>query len=297
MTPPVSAAVVHFSGTGGARRVAKALEDALARRNLRVVGAAIDRSPSCVHAGDEASAVAACELLVLVFTIHAFDAPEPVYRWIAAGEGEGRPVAVISVSAGGEMWPNTGCRVGVVAALEARNYEVIYEKMMVMPCNWVVAESDDQIALLLRALPSKAELVVDSLLSGRRRRTKARIGAVRRWISTLEKRGARGFARRVEIAGNCDGCGWCARNCPEANIELVEGRPRLGNACVMCFRCVYGCPRHAMRAHDFQVIPSGFDLAAVERRTAGRSPLPPELSCRGLLWLGVRRYLDDSDGY
>jgi hypothetical protein len=63
----------------------------------------------------------------------------------------------------------------------------------------------------------------------------------------------------------------------------------------MCFRCVYGCPSHALHSKNFMVLKGGFDLAAVERRIQG-VPLPPvEKCCKGWAWKGVRKYLLDQD--
>jgi Fe-S-cluster-containing hydrogenase component 2 len=88
-------------------------------------------------------------------------------------------------------------------------------------------------------------------------------------------------------------------HCPVGNIRLDEQRqtPVFSNDCVMCFRCVYGCPRKAMHANDFQVLKAGFDLWGVEKRMADKALKPVAQCCKGIMWAGVRRYLDDSDGY
>jgi ferredoxin len=288
-------AVVHFSGTGGARRVARAIEGSIEASGLSAVDRALDRSPGHAARSGGGPGIADCDAFVLVFPLHAFDAPEPVYRWLETVEGRGRPAAVVSVSAGGEPWPNRGCRALVTTALEGRGFEVTYETMMIMPCNWVVPVSDDVAIHLLRAVPGKAERIVTAFLAGERRRTHHRLGWPRRLVSRLEKRSAGRFSRRVEITEACTGCTWCEKNCPEANIRMQGKRPVIGAACVMCFRCVYGCPVGAMKAHDFQVLAGGFDLAAVEKRMAGREPAAVAECCKGWLWSGLRAYLEDRE--
>lgn len=44
----------------------------------------------------------------------------------------------------------------------------------------------------------------------------------------------------------CIGCGKCSRNCPLANISMVEKHPRWGDNCTMCSRCYHCCPQHAV---------------------------------------------------
>lgn len=45
----------------------------------------------------------------------------------------------------------------------------------------------------------------------------------------------------------CTGCGTCSRNCPMANIEMVNRRPQWGNVCAMCLRCYHICPQRAVQ--------------------------------------------------
>ncbi len=297
LQPPRSVAVVHFSGTGGARLVARSFEEDLLQRGIQVTPKALDRSAASQHASDEDALADKAEALILVFAVHAFDAPDPVYRWVEEAHGGGRRTAVISVSAGGEPWPNTGCRQRVISALEGRGFVVNYEKMMVMPCNWVVAIPDGLAALLVRALPSKVALVLNHFLAGETRRRPGRMSRSRALISKLEKLGARRFGSRVEVSEACTACGWCERNCPVVNILLVNGKPVLGSDCVMCFRCVYGCPHGALKAHDFQVLRQGFSIPSAMKRMEGIEALPPEAYCKGPLWAGVLAYLGDRDGY
>jgi ferredoxin len=289
--------IVCFSGTGGAQRVAQAFAASLARRGHLVNPIALDSSSHIAHAPNEVSLLGASSSVILVFAVHAFDAPEPVYRWLETATGDSKRTAVISVSGGGEAWPNTGCRENVICALTEKGFSVTYEKMMVMPCNWVFSVTDDVAMHLLAAVPAKTEKILDRFLSGSTRRTGHRQSWLRRTISTLEKRGARQFPRKIRVTERCNACLWCVRHCPVNNIACSEGKPRFGGACVMCFRCVYGCPKGAIAANDFQVLKKGFDLCAVERRMTGKSLPPVETCCQGLLWAGVRRYLNDEDGY
>jgi ferredoxin/flavodoxin len=291
--------VVYFSGTGGTKRVAEASVAALKKRSHEVLALPVDQSSKCRHEDQERASFEASDAMMLVFAVHAFDAPEPVYRWIEGVSGNGRRTAVISVSGGGDVWPNTGCRQRLIARLTEKGFIVDYEKMMVMPCNWVVPVNDDMAMHLIQAVAGKVDQIVERFLAGEKRHSPQQLSWLRKKISEQEKIGARSFAQKMTLDENCSGCGWCADYCPVNNIRLDEERkiPLFGDNCVMCFRCIYGCPRKAMHSEDFQVLKIGFDLKAVERRMAGKELKPVAECCKGIAWSGVRRYLDDSDGY
>ncbi|MDY9925554.1 hypothetical protein [Methanosarcina sp.] len=135
--------IAYFSGTGSTARVADALEREFTAYEISVIKLEI-RAGNIVSGDKE-------DLLILLFAVHAFNAPKVVYKWIdSLSSNNNRPVhaAVISVSGGGEMTPNTACRVSSIRKLERKNCKVVYEKMVVMPSNWFV-KTDDRLAIRL----------------------------------------------------------------------------------------------------------------------------------------------------
>lgn len=109
--------IVYFSGTGGAARAALSFEKIFVKMGIGVVIVPLDMQEAGYQ--QKPAIENSVRLLVLIFPVHAFDAPAPVYEWIAGvTEGKSLPCAVISVSGGGEMWPNTGCRAGCIKLLE-----------------------------------------------------------------------------------------------------------------------------------------------------------------------------------
>lgn len=287
--------IIYFSGTGGTKRVAEAFEQEMKARGIsfavKNLGASMQEK---AQAPKETESVEA-ELSLLIYPVYAMDAPKPVYDWIESlgSEESAGKFAVISVSGGGEMWPNTGCRNSCCKELENRGGQVVYDRMMCMPAN-VLTEYNDHLTMhLINAIPAKVSQIVDELLSGEIRRTNHRKGFILERISRLERKNAAKFAQRFQISDSCTGCGWCVRNCPTSNIEIPEGdsRPHFADRCVICTRCVYGCPAQAIKSKGSITFKNGFDLEAVERRMRGVELQPVEECCKGLIYMGVRDYL------
>ncbi len=278
-----NALVVNFSGTGGTARAANAVETALKKRGINVNKQEI-RHDNPIGNGDE-------DLLVLLFAVHAANAPEPVYRWLEQLTAvQGIPAAVLAVSGGGEIFPNKACRLSSIRRLKKKGYNVTYEDMLVMPSNMMLAAPDSLAVKLFEVLPTKAQQIVDDLLAGTRRRTKP--GLLNRFMSVvceLEKKGSHLFGKGLYANEACTGCGWCAKQCPSGNISMEAGKPIFSNQCVMCFRCVYGCPSHAIKAKrlNFVLNKQGFDIKRFDK--IGDIP---DAKTKSMLWKGVNRYLD-----
>jgi ferredoxin len=280
--------VAYFSGTGSTALVADTLEKEFTGRGLSV-------TKSEIRAGNFPSDDKE-DLLILLFTVHAFNAPGIVYKWIGSLPNNKRPipVAVISVSGGGEMTPNTACRVSSIRKLEKKNYKVVYEKMVVMPSNWVVKTDDGLAIRLLEILPLKVGRIADDLQAGVVRRTRPKfLDRIFSRTGEMEKAGAKFFGQKIRVNENCNGCGWCARKCTANNISMLDNRPTFGRECFLCLRCIYGCPNKALMAGTFKfiILKDGYDLKDVEKRMKGIKPAPVEDLAKGYIWKGVRKYL------
>ncbi len=289
--------IIYFSGTGGTKRIAEAFEKELKNKGVRVtvrnLGATLQEKKEAATESE----YGAIDLNILLFAVYGMDAPRPVYDWIdsVTGAEAGEKIAVLSVSGGGEMWPNKGCRKNCCKALESKGFQVVYDRMMCMPSNIFITYTDHLTMRLLNAIPEKASRIVDELLAQKIRRTHFKKGAVLDWISRSERENSGKYARRFTISDACTGCRWCVQNCPMSNIEIPEqfSKPRFSDRCIICTRCVYGCPAHAIKAGGFGILKSGFDLDAVEKRMKGEELEPLEKCCKGWLYKGIRDYLLD----
>jgi len=292
-----NAQIVYFSGTGGTARVSSQFEKSLMSNGVEVQKVALDLQETDYYT--LSTSVQSDDLLILIFAVHALDAPEPVYDWLHnIPDGNGQSVAVISVSGGGEIWPNTACRAGCIKLFEKKGYKVFYERMIVMPSNILIATKEQLAIRLLQVLPSKAENCVSEILSGVRRRKRSPITSrIMSAIFKYEKKGAKKFPKYFRVGETCTGCGWCTKNCPRKNIELINFRPSFGGQCVACLRCIYGCPSKAIhtRRYSFITIKEGYNLDELEKRMRDIALEPIEKVKTGILFIGVRDYLLDKD--
>ena len=312
--------IVYYSGTGGTALAAKRLREAFHRSGCA----------AGIQAVKDAAALPPHDLLLLIFPLHAFNAPEAVYTWLknippvagpttgaraavisgpadgpivgpaggpiagpADGPATGVRAAVVSVSGGGDISPNTAGRASSIRLLEKKGYCVFYEGSLVMPSNIVVATPGPLAVRLLEILPERAERIADDILSGARRRpAPLLIDRLFSKLGEMEKPFARSFGRKIKTSEACRGCGWCAEHCPAGNISTENGRAVFGNNCHLCLCCIYGCPCKALSpgSHKFLVIKEGFSIGLLEDLAPLKEPVDVDELAKGFLWSGVKKY-------
>jgi ferredoxin len=284
--------IVYYSGTGGTERVAKCFEMEFQKDGYNV---ALHR----ITVNSKFDLVKG-EQLLLLYAVHASNAPDLVYKWIdSIEEVKDVTAAVVSVSGGGEIIPNTACRVKPIRKLEKKGYLVKYEKMFVMPSNVGVATKKPLAQILFEILPKNVRTGVDYIEGGTECRTKPFL--VDRFFSGvggLEKYGARSFGKRIKVSDVCTGCGWCVENCPAGNIKLYLGKPEFGGACHMCLGCIYGCPVKALEPGilKFLVIKEGYNLKKLENVKPPETQVDVDELAKGYLWSGLRKYIKEEGG-
>lgn len=312
-----NALIVYYTGTGSTKLVAEEVHSNLSMKNVtaemhRLTEASKD---------DLIQKAAACQSLILIYSVHAFNAPDLVYTWLKdfaeqghVADGMQKKALVISVSGGGDMLSNTACRVKAKRLLEKKRFKVVTEAMVPMPNNWMSATPDDISKALIGVMPKKVDQMVDAFLQNKAvavLSTKP-IDRVITSLGRLEVKGGIQFGKNIKVSEACNGCGWCEGNCPASNIMMIESDsitnsdstpthvkheiPTFGQVCHFCLGCIYGCPQKALTPGKmkFAVIPTGYPLKKYMQQP--EVPLTVhELmeQMKGMSWNGVRRYLND----
>jgi len=290
--------IVYFSGTGCTALAANCLERTLRELGCEVglerITAGSSANNSANHSAGNSDEGSSVDALILLFPIYACTAPGPVMEWLRdLGAAEGMPAAVISVSGGGEISPNTAGRVSVIKALERKGYDVFFEDTIVMPSNIAITTPEPLAVLLLQVLPEKVRTIADGLLAGGRKRKRPLvIDRFLAWAGKAERGAAKKWGRSIKVSDDCDGCRLCAEQCPTGNIAMADLRPGFSDKCCMCLGCFYACPRGALKPKTAKsIILKEFSLKALEEKALVFERADTAQIPAGLIWLGVKKYL------
>lgn len=248
----------YYTGTGGTEMVAKRVAAELVDKGCDIAVNQIVRDHFIM---DDSF-----DYYVLLFAVHAFDAPRPPFEWVGKLEGKGRKCAVISVSGGGEIISNTACRRKIIKCLFLQKFDVVYEDMVRMPNNWMSVPKREKWERILKQYPVKTREIADAVFEQRqRRKSPFWIDILISAIGGAEKGATMKFGRGIKTTDSCTGCGLCARRCGSSNIVIENGRAVVGDRCDMCLGCIYGCPEKALVATygGFQVDKKGYNLKSM----------------------------------
>lgn len=278
--------IVYFSGTGCTALVASCFEKTLKELGME---AGIER----IFAGGRRDS-AVIDKLILLYPIHAFNAPEPVEEWIQSiDKQEGTPAFVISVSGGGDIVPNTASRTRAIKMLSEKGFDVFYENDITMLANCSVVTPEPMAIKLIQVLPEKVKAITNEILSGTRRRTSPFIfDRLFSMFGRAERRGAKSFGKAIKVSDECDGCCTCAKQCTSENISMSGEKPVFGDKCNLCLGCFYACPKGALtpgKAKAFVL--EEFKLEEIGKKAIDSEPVSADQIKGGHIWGGVKKYL------
>lgn len=301
----VKTLIAYYTGSGSTELVAQEVRDQLIAREVSVEMYRLTEATKA----DLRRKAEAYHDLILIYAVHAFNAPSLVYEWLSAlveqstVDGQRKKAMIISVSGGGEMLSNTACRVTAKRWLVKKGYCVVTEAMAVMPNNWMSPTPLEVSKALIQILPQKVNQWLEAYIQDQLNPVLP-TKWVDRLVTTLgrlEVKGAVQFGKSIQVSEACNECGWCESHCPASNIRVVKSqsdeasRPVFGKACDFCLGCIYGCPQKALTPGKFKfaVIPTGYPLASYQQ-ISEKSLTDAELKSllKGRSWSGVRRYLE-----
>lgn len=192
----------------------------------------------------------AYDAIGIAYPVHAFNAPRIVID-LARRLPETDALRAFVISTAGADHPvNFASSRLLIKNLRKKGFNVFYDKQFVMPSNFVLKYDEQQVEKLIEnvkvEIPRTAQEIINCASCERKSGLAANIMA---FIGRAEWFGAKFMGRSFYADQNCSRCGVCAGNCPNHNIVVGKGRARFKWRCGLCMRCLYLCPKHAIKVH------------------------------------------------
>ncbi len=273
-----SIALFYFSGTGNTKKVVGLLAETLRLSDVSVELFSIEDQ---VKRGITLPRLDAYDTIGIAYPIYGFTTPKIVDSFVATWpEGNGKRVFLLKT--GADFFAiNHNASAGVIATLEKRGFDVSYDRIIVMPSNWLIKYEDAMIKQLWNSAQKKTAHMSAELLDGTRRRYHPGFfaKAASSGLAFLEKNyGSPSFGSSLRANDMCTLCGLCVRKCPVDNVSITDETVRFGNECISCMRCVYHCPKQAIisKGMNFFALKGGYDIErSLENDEAGEEFVTP----------------------
>lgn len=231
--------IYYFSGTGNSLYAAKKFHECIVHSELR----SIVRSFADKHFSDDA------QRIIFVFPLYYLSFPKIVMDFIGRYQVK-KGSEVICVATRG--FPPMG---GVI-----RHFRSIMRKKGVgvrlgfyldMPSNDVILfglQPKERQLEILGTVDGQINGILKAISGRKKRLEKEPFGFMRyvrhrsAYLNKLPKAGKKFIAQE-----SCTGCGICSKVCPMENVNIVDGKPKWGNACQLCEACINFCPQRAIQ--------------------------------------------------
>jgi ferredoxin len=239
--------ICYFSPTGNAKYLAEKLSEGLGTE---------DSTLSALEFL-EPKDLTAVEHLVILYSIHAFNAPRTVKRFVRNLPNDlSKRVSLIAVGCT-DIWINSASSFAIRKELEKKGYEIAVDEVIAMPLTLVAPFPDKLITKTIReaeeSISQIASLIISEAISTRTIPLKSKLLAT---VGRSEDLAARLFGLELFASKSCTSCGICVKRCPERNIKFNKKEiPRFGFNCLMCMRCIYECPEKAIKPRFSRFIP------------------------------------------
>ncbi len=236
-------ALFYFSGTGNTELTVKKWKSSAEQFGVQLDLFKIEKDEF------DFSKITEYDKIGFGYPIHAFNAPENVWRYAKKFPKLDKPMNIFIVMVSGEyMSINHSSGKKLLRILKRRNYFLESDYHYIMPYNMIFRHTE---ARALRMFVTMNELVPinveDYLVNGKPHLTKKHhlVGWFI-WLLRIEQwfSGVNGKIYRVNKK-KCIKCMKCINNCPTNNIEFINGKFKFHNRCLCCVRCSFNCPTDA----------------------------------------------------
>lgn len=260
-----------FSGTGNTLKVASLFKKYMnADVTVYRISAKSGRAPS----------PEGFDLVGIGYPIHAFNAPEPVLKFVKSLPEVAYRRAFIFKTSGEGLHLNDCSSQKTIKILRKKGYDVTLERHVVMPYNMIYRHTDAMAKQMWIYAKAYVKLICEEIESFKRERvTQPLYKTFYAPLFRIEHPFAHihGPAFKVDKK-KCLNCGKCEKVCPENNITLKDGKYKFGSKCVLCMGCAFNCPVDAVHVGIFKFwkVNGSYRLEELVRDESIIFPLVPD---------------------
>lgn len=255
-----SSTIYYFSGTGNTKKVVQMLQNHLIANEISTELICIEKDFDPTEFSGEDSS----RLLGIAYPIYSFGTPLNIERFVQRLPiAKGTKVFLLKTGAD-YISVNHHASANIIRILQEKGYDIFYDRIIVMPSNWLFGYSDGLNQQLVKCANDKTEHMCGELIKG--------IGrlyspgpVIRGFAATMANLegsyGASSFGRSLRVNDKCNKCGLCLKNCPVGNIS-ENTTYYFGENCLFCMRCIYNCPQNAIHSKGYQfcILKKGYNL-------------------------------------
>ncbi len=253
--------IAYFSYTGNTAYVAKLLKNELGERCCET----LDLTYQTLNEAKSG------EQLVILYAIHAFNPPAPLIKQVKQlDHNKFTSISFIGVGCH-EGALNEGSSQQLQSIVKAKGYQLGVNRVIAMPLTFITSFSDEHNQQLIEKMREQVMIISADLKQGITDTTSlSTVSKVVHHIGKVEKQAAKLFGAELYATNACVSCGRCWLECPMQNITPNKRqKPRFHFNCSMCLKCIYDCPKHAIKPRISRFIPikAGYQLSDVTKET------------------------------
>lgn len=251
----------YFSGTGNTKIVVEQLAEELRKKEMQVT------IKDIVHMKETEILFPKGEydLIGIGAPVYGFGTPRLVMDFLNKWkEGKGQSVFLLRTAAD-FVSVNHNCSGKMISLLEKKNYQVCYDRIVVMGSNWAYEYPKELVKQFLEVSKKKTKHMAMELAENiNRRHHPSLIVKLLTFPSHFfeEKLGEKFFSKSLRTTENCVSCGLCEKNCPTKNIKVQGQTVEFFGDCMMCMKCIYSCPTKAIYSKymNFTILKGGYNI-------------------------------------
>lgn len=189
------------------------------------------------------------DTLFICYPIHGFNAPLIVNQFAKSLERRKEKTRLIILKTSGEpLRINNISSYSLRRILKRRNYYLTNEYHYVMPYDIIFRHTDLMAYNMYEVMKKLIPLDCEDILNNKVVKLKYMpFGHILQLIMLIEHPGAKINGWFMKTNKNCVSCGKCERICPVKNITIKDGKVKFHSHCMMCTRCVFECPKDAIK--------------------------------------------------